>query len=101
MAQFQINDGASSHIGGDYRPFTVIEVADSGKTVTVQSDMFTVVGDGPPVGTDPECIFEANREGYVEIFTLRKNGRWVLKGAGLNDGYSLVEGRCWRMNPHI
>tara|TARA_R100000005_G_C4968031_1_gene182082 strand:+ start:1007 stop:1306 length:300 start_codon:yes stop_codon:yes gene_type:complete len=62
--------GATVGAGSDCYPATVIDVGS--KSITIQWDTYRREGD--------EWVYERNPNGKKEVYTLRKNGRYKLKG---------------------
>jgi hypothetical protein len=81
----KVGDGATMAIGSDRYPGTVIEVSKSGHTVKVRSDNYKLVG-GSALSEDQRYEFTPNPNGAVEVFTRRKNGRYVRKGESFRGG---------------
>lgn len=110
---YEINPvvGAGVSICGysDRHACSIIEVSKSGKSIKVQRDK-AVLLNGPQSGEEDALHFspggfcghmsgrqrysyEADPEGGVRTFSLRKNGRWVQKGESAKGGSRLIEGR--------
>lgn len=76
----------------DRSPATVVDVSKSGKSVTVQLDNYQRID----TNGMSECQiykFSPNPEGSKRTFTIRKNGRWIEEGAGMNSGNCLSIGK--------
>lgn len=75
----------------DRKPGTVSEIIGK-KTIRVEHCDYEIIkGDKPlPYGTQPNIEFkprtieEITAEPKGQIYTLRKNGRWVLQGCSMN-----------------
>lgn len=76
----------------DRSPCTVVEVSPSGKTVVVQDDSYTRT-DSNGMSESQDYTFTPNPNGGKTTYTLRKNGRWVVKGQGMNAGNHLSLGK--------
>lgn len=72
----------------DRKPATVIRVSPSGREVAIQRDRSTRIDDN---GMSEGQVYEYERDpdALVEVFTLRKNGRWVEKGMRMGQGLRL------------
>lgn len=87
------------YVGSDRYPGTVVKVV-SPKTILVQYDDYKVLKADGPVIKEYEVI--RNEKGRTETFTLRKNGRIVIKGTGLNGIPSLSIGKAeFHRDPHF
>lgn len=97
-ATIKVGDKISSVLLGDSDPCTVTRVANNGKTVEV---MFNKIGNNKLEW--PEQDFEVFDETYPlpRIFTLRKNGRYVMKGQPMNSYPSLSRQHHYYRDPHI
>ncbi len=80
--------GATAGYGSDSYPYTVIKISANGKTLVVQADNHK-----PAPGFDyysnQVYTYTPNPEGETKTFTLRDNGRWVLKGESKKGGLRL------------
>jgi|APGre2960657404_1045060.scaffolds.fasta_scaffold53324_2 hypothetical protein len=86
-----IGEGATISLCADSHPQTIIEVSDDLKTVVVQEDKSTIDPTAPAYSN--RWIIERDPQGVVEVFTLRKNGRYVRKGESLNGQALTLGGR--------
>jgi hypothetical protein len=97
--RFEVGDGANTGGNGDRRPYRVIEVSKSGKTVKMQSMNYNHIE-----GTSKEYGHENwevsnDPEGHVITATCRKNGRWAQKGHTSTGGYgNFSHGACYSYN---
>ncbi len=91
-AQPAVGDAATIIQWTDRQPATVVAVSASGKTVHVQWDKARRV-DNYGMSDCQVYEYERNPEGCIDVFTLRKNGRWVAKGSALHSGQGLLIGR--------
>ena len=110
---YEINPvvGAGVSICGysDRHACSIVEVSKSGKVSKVQRDN-AVLLNGPDSGEEDALHFSPggfcghmsgrqrysyspNREAGIQVFSLRKNGRWVRKGESAKGGSRLIEGR--------
>jgi hypothetical protein len=78
----QVGDEGYTQVWTDRWPVTVIAV--SGNTVTVQEDSYS---ETKPYSND--WIIVPNPNGRISTYTLRKNGRWILKGSSMKNGFVL------------
>jgi hypothetical protein len=93
-----IGMGVTSGAGSDCYPHTVIEII-SPKKIVVQSDNYRRT-DANGWGGHQEYIYWPNPNGAETTLTLRKNGKWVPEGLGLNErGYHIGERRAY-YDPH-
>ncbi len=81
--------GASAGAGSDSYPYTVVKVSKNGRKIWVTEDTATPTKDYDYYNNQ-EHTFETNwpehnAEEECACYTLRKSGRWIAKGAGLND----------------
>jgi hypothetical protein len=61
---------------------TVVSVSRNGREIVVQED--TAIRTDPNGMSDAQSYrYEANPDGITRTFTLRRNGRWILKGESL------------------
>lgn len=72
---------------------TVVAVSASGKQVTVQQDKATRTDNLGMTDSGQTYTYEADTNAPKRIYTLRKNGAWVLKGDTLQGGERLAIGR--------
>jgi len=63
----------------DRTPFTVIEVAENGKTCKVQEDTSTRT-DSNGMSECQEYTYAPNPKGAIYTLSLRKDGRWRVRG---------------------
>ena len=100
----KVGMGATMSFGSDRRPYTVIAVP-SPKRIIIQADLYRLLSDGEECEEDEYC-----REGYkfctdanapfVEV-TLRKNGRWHIKGQDMNSQPVAIGYRRYYYDPHF
>jgi hypothetical protein len=86
-----VGDGATMLGWSDRHPYTVIEVSPNGRTVVVQED-FAVRTDNYGMSDCQSYEYSRNPDGRTSTVTLRKNGRWVVKGQGLKNGTGFAMG---------
>ncbi len=85
----EVGMGASILHFSDREACTIIEVHD--KMVVVQRDkVFRVDQNG--MSESQEYNYERDPGGEQSVFTLRKNGHWVQRGAGMKSGTRLLVG---------
>ena len=104
--QFAVGDGAHSSFNGGRRPYQVVSVSKSKKTITVVGMGHRAIkpadGSETPHGQNDWEVYPLE---YVEgetasaTYTLRKNGYWIRKGCGLNDTFmAMYPGACYSNN---
>ena len=91
--KFNVGDGAHSGNNGDCYPYRVVAVSKSGKSIDVVHMGHRAVQ--PTDGSKLQCGHQS-WEVYDEVtdyvpgvtakttYTLRKNGKWIMKGCGLD-----------------
>lgn len=85
--RFEVGDGANTGGNGDRRPYRVIEVSKSGKTVKMQSMNYNhIEGTSKEYGHENWEVSD-DPEGHVITVTCRKNGRWAQKGSTSTGNY--------------
>ena len=82
----KVGDGATVLFWTDREAATVVAVSKNGKEVTTQDDTAIRTDMGGPFTEDQSYNFEANPNGTLREWTLRKNGCWVAKGSGMKNG---------------
>jgi hypothetical protein len=98
----EIGMGATGGAGSDCYPYTIVEISPNGKTIWVTSDSHKATKDCEYYGNQ-SYTYTSNMDGERECYTLRKNGRWIRKGAGLKEywcGISIGHRRYYR-DPHF
>ena len=85
----KVGDGYTAFHYTDRSAGTVVEVSADGKRVTVQEDNFKVLGNY----LENRYEFSPNPAGRKEVYTLRKNGRYVREGEPLKNGQVVQFGR--------
>lgn len=103
MEMVKVGDGATVSNGRDRNAATVIAVDRDGKQITVQHDTSTLVNeDGLGIHGVQNYTHERNKAGMTSIYTLRKNGRYVLRGDNIRSCWCLgVNGRSTYQDPHF
>ena len=98
MNEIKVGDKISSVFLGDSDPCTVVGVNNKGKTIVVE---FNKVG--PNTEEWPVQVFPVSEDTYglSRIYTLRKNGRYVMKGQPMNSYPVLVRGHQYYRDPHV
>jgi hypothetical protein len=84
----EVGMGATELFWTDRHAATVIEVSASGKSIKVQSDK-AIRTDNQGMSDAQSYRYEPNPNGAISVYTLRKNGQWVLKGDPLRGGQRL------------
>jgi len=88
-------EGGAVRVGSDCYPYSII--ARTNTRIEARKDNYK-----PATGFDyysnQVYDYEFNPLSGVEVFTLRKNGRWVKKGSDMWHGISIVPGsrRCYQ-----
>lgn len=93
-----VGHGCTVSIGSDSYPYTVVGIENE-RTITIQEDDYRVVH-GTFRGNDAEIVYTRNPFGGKRTFTLRKNGRWILKGCDKTPFLSFY-GRAYYQDPHF
>lgn len=75
QAEPKVGDGATINMYSDRHPATIIEVCGP-KKIRVQEDKATRI-DSNGMSESQEYSYEANPNGYIATYTLRKNGMWI------------------------
>lgn len=88
----KVGMGATILMWTDRHAATIVAVSASGKQVTIQEDKATRTDNLGMTDSGQEYTFEANPDAPKRVYTLRKNGAWVLKGDALNGGQRLAIG---------
>jgi len=90
----------------DRHPCTIIHVSKSKKTIVVREDIARYIpGDSKLGYAHTECQewdIQPDSKGLEMTFTLRKNGRWTVKGDPMNGGTHLRLGSREKFyDPHF
>lgn len=96
--------GASYGAGSDSYPATVVEVSKSGKTLWITDDSVVVGGEWKEGEYEADLYTTvSNMDGARREYTLRKNGRWILKGCPQSAYYMALSlgRRSYRQDPHF
>jgi len=85
--------GATICLWTDRIATTIVMVSKSGKTITVQHDAAKrIIGPNDVVMSESQHYeYSTDVNARTEIYSLRKNGRWIRKGESLH-GAALVIG---------
>lgn len=89
--KINLGDGATACYWSDRKAGTIVAISKGGRQVTWQQDKATRV-DSNGMSEVQDYTYEADPEGTTKVFSLRKNGRWVVQGDSPN-GLRLCEGR--------
>lgn len=84
----EIGMGATMPVGSDRYPYTIISVSENKKTIVAQRDNYTATKDSDYY-SNQKYTYASNPNAELEIFTLRKNGAYVLDGENLHRGMRL------------
>ena len=87
-SQVKVGDGATVLYYSDRHAATVTEVTNDGKTVAVKEDKATRA-DTNGMSDAQRYTYERDTNGREMTFTLRKNGRYVMKGQGMKNGLAV------------
>lgn len=98
----EVGKGCTYGAGSDCYPATIVEVSPNGKTIWVTNDTSKPTKNYNYYGNQ-EHTFETNWDAPRTCYTLRKNGRWIQKGAGLNEYWCGIGigGRRYYQDPHF
>jgi len=88
----EVGMGATICCWTDRHACTVVEVSTSGRVVTVQQDKATRT-DNLGVTDAQSYSYEPNPNAPTQVFTLRRNGRYVAEGSAMKSGEVLSLGR--------
>ena len=103
--KFSVGDGAHTSNNGDSYPYKVVNVSPSGKTIQVARMDYKAAAPDLPYGHDDWVVID-NVDTTVtttgDVYTLRKNGRWIAKGCTQDAYYmALHPGAYFSRNPHV
>lgn len=87
----EVGMGATICCWTDRHACTVVEVSRNGRVVTVQRDKATRT-DSYGMSDCQSYTYEADPSAPAQVFTLRRNGRFVAEGCGMKDGNVLSLG---------
>jgi hypothetical protein len=85
---------ATHIVGSDRYPFTVVEVVNA-KTIRLQVD------NAKRAGTAVDYEYSPNPDAAVITVTLRKSGRWVMRGKSIGGTWFIVGARRMYLDPHF
>lgn len=100
----EVGMGGSYGAGSDSYPVTVVEVSKNGKTVWVTQDEVIVTGEWAQGEYEASTYSTLpNMDGARLCYTLRKNGRWIMKGQPITAYYMALHlgRRTYRQDPHF
>jgi hypothetical protein len=81
----EVGMGATIYYWTDRQACTIVDIDAKGKTITVREDFFTRK-DNNGMSECQSYDYRPNPNGPKHVFTLRKNGRWVMRGSKIGDG---------------
>lgn len=84
--------GATILMWTDRHAATIVAVSPSGKQVTIQEDKATRTDNLGMTDSGQNYTYEPNPNAPHRVYTLRKNGAWVLKGDPINGGQRIAIG---------
>lgn len=90
--------GATYYIGSDRYPYTIIAVNKTGKTICVQRDKATPA-EGYDYYSKQVYNYTPNLLGDIEVYTLRKNGRFYRQGETSKYGCLVIGKRNQYQDP--
>lgn len=100
----EVGMGASFGAGSDSYPATIVEVSASGKTLWITQDEVIVTGEWAQ-GEYEAATYSTlpNMDGARTCYTLRSNGRWIVKGQPMKAWYCALSigRRSYRQDPHF
>ena len=96
----EVGMGVTWGFGSDRYPGTIVKVSDSGKTVWFQRDYCDHVS-GSFFTNDAVHTFHRNIEGELVKATLRRNGRYHMKGCSMRYGSIIIGTRDYYQDPHF
>jgi hypothetical protein len=82
----EVGMGATIYAGSDAYPATVARVSKSGKTIWVQHDEHMILSGTWEAG-NVNYVTSPNPNGAEYQYSLRANGRWIMKGVPANARY--------------
>ena len=96
----KVGDEATFVTGTDSRPGTVTMVK-SEREIRITTCPYEIVGGPYEYGEDKEVEYHPREIDPEDgtIYTLRKNGRWIPKGAPSDSGYASIGVRRYYMDP--
>lgn len=100
--KFNVGDGAHTSNNGDSYPYRVINV--KGKSLEVVRLDYKPAAPNLPYGHEDWIVVDDVPEGTPPsgVYTLRKNGKWILKGCTMNAYWmELHPGAYFSRNPHV
>ncbi len=100
----EIGMGASFGAGSDSYPATIVEISKSGKMLWIQQDEVIVTGEWAQGEYEAKTYSTMpNTEAARICYTLRKNGRWIMKGQPITAWYCALSigQRRYRQDPHF
>lgn len=94
-----VGNGATTGAGSDCYPHTIVEVADDFSFIVTQSDNATPTKKHEYYGNQ-SYTYSPQPDAVKQIWTLRKNGRYVADGAGMKSYNSIgIRGRHYYQDP--
>jgi hypothetical protein len=100
----EVGMGASYGAGSDSYPATIVEISKSGKMLWIQQDEVIVTGEWAQGEYEARTYSTMpNTEATRICYTLRKNGRWIMKGQPITAWYCALSigARRYRQDPHF
>lgn len=98
----EVGMGATLGVGSDAYPYTIHKVSDDLKKIWVSADEHDIVGGPYKYGETSNYTYSnhnENNETRWTLFTLRKNGRYIRKGATINDRALQIGHRVYYQDP--
>lgn len=100
MSKPNVGDGISLVAGSDYYPYTIIEVSESGKRITVQADKARRI-DSNGLSESQDWEITPNPEGESYALSLRKDGYFHKVGESMEWWNRWYLGRRRYSDPHF
>ena len=96
----EVGMGATLRVGSDCYPHTIVEIL-STKAIEIQRDHSVMAPEGNYFG-DQVWNITSDPDGVTEVYTLRRNGKWHLKGQPMtNYGGLRIGNRRRYEDPHF
>lgn len=94
--------GVTIHVGSDRYPGTIVYVSANQKTIRVAPDAYKMKA-REDFSSPQEAVFVPREgRGDVKTFTLRRNGRYYLRGTKIGSGcFCTLGARSVYFDPHF
>lgn len=100
----EVHMGAYRPVGSDRYAYTIVHVSKSGREISVRPCRALRIDSNEAQSESQEHVFAEDETAEIERYTLRRSGRWVLKGKPdkPRQGTRLYIGkRCSHRDPHF